>query len=115
MARWRTIDFKCVNEKCNHFEILLLDLEDKTELDGSDSPRSPRKCPICEEEAFYRQLKMPSNTKASFVDGTKRKGWSDIKEAAKLKREAAVSRGDKRKEIAAEIRKMGVKPGRDGV
>jgi hypothetical protein len=53
---------------------------------------------------------MPPNfTKASYVDGHKRAGWQDMKEAAKLNKQVATARGDTKKEIKAEIRKMRVR------
>lgn len=70
-------------------------------------------CPRHKAIQWQRVYEMPGTTKESFLDGHKRKGWSELKEAAKLQREAAVSSRDKRKEIAQEIRRMGVKPGKD--
>ena len=50
--------------------------------------------------------------KEAYLDGTKRKGWTEMKEASKLNKEKAVARDDKsRKEIAAQIKKLGVKIG----
>jgi hypothetical protein len=42
-------------------------------------------------------------------DGTKRKGWDKLKEAAKLNVEASTSKGESRKEIQAEIKKLGIR------
>lgn len=52
---------------------------------------------------FYK--KMPGLTKASFVDGTKRKGWADLKATAKLE-EARAQAGfgsDDREQISKEL------------
>lgn len=50
--------------------------------------------------------------KEAYLDGTKRKGFADLKEASKLNKEKARARDDSnRRELAAEIRKMGVKLG----
>ena len=50
--------------------------------------------------------------KEAYLDGTRRKGWSDMREASKLNKEKASARDDKsRKEIANQIRKLGVKIG----
>lgn len=46
--------------------------------------------------------------KEAYLDGTKRKGWADVKEASKLNREMNVTRdAESRKQIAQEIRKTG--------
>ena len=66
-------------------------------------------CPDCGAEAQYR-ISMPNITgKASFLDGHKRKGWADLKEANKLVREAASSKKDTAKEIRQEIKKLKVR------
>lgn len=63
----------------------------------------------CGSDSHY-QIAMPYvNGKASFLDGHKRKGWADLKESAKLNKQAAVAKGDTRKEIQKEIRKLGVR------
>jgi putative FmdB family regulatory protein len=47
--------------------------------------------------------------KEAFLDGTRRKGWAEFKEASKLNKEANVQRDNaEKKRIAQEIRKMGV-------
>jgi hypothetical protein len=66
------------------------------------------KCLVCQGTAEYR-IDMPGITRASYVDGTKRKGWSEIREANKLVQAAAVSKPDTAKEIRKEIKKMGVR------
>lgn len=61
----------------------------------------------CGGNGEYR-VAMPNVVgKASYLDGTKR--FQDLKEANKLTREAANSRPEQKKEIAQEIRKMGVR------
>lgn len=53
-------------------------------------------------------------TKEAYLDGTKRKGWGDMKEASKLNKESNVSKdAESRKQIASEIRKMGVQLKKD--
>lgn len=48
--------------------------------------------------------------KEALPDGTKRKGWSDLKEASKLNKEMAVTKEDgNKKRIASEIRRLGVR------
>ena len=51
--------------------------------------------------------------KEAFPDGIKRRGFSDLKEVAKLEKESALAKPDKKKEIAAEIRKLGARKGVD--
>ncbi len=52
-------------------------------------------------------IAMPNiNGKASYLDGTKR--FANMKEAAKLNVEAAGARNETKKEIAKEIKRMGV-------
>lgn len=59
----------------------------------------------------HHQISTPAIVgKASFLDGQRRKGWSDLKEASKLNVEAAgTKKQDTKKEIAKEIKKLGVK------
>lgn len=65
-------------------------------------------CPDCGSIKLERQFPAPMVLKASYPDGTKR--FTDMKEAAKLNREAANSmKQDTKKEIAREIRKLGVR------
>lgn len=73
-------------------------------------PDTEVKC--CDSVKWRRVYEMPMQMKASYPDGLKRKGWTELKEAAKLEKERAVARTDAQKnEIAREITKMGVKPG----
>jgi predicted nucleic acid-binding Zn ribbon protein len=47
--------------------------------------------------------------KEAYLDGTRRKGWADMREASKLNKEMGKQKDDKgRKEIANQIRKLGV-------
>lgn len=61
----------------------------------------------CGSLAAY-QIGMPMVLKASYPDGHKRKGWSELREANKLIREAAKSNHGTAKEIRNEIKKMKV-------
>lgn len=65
-------------------------------------------CHECQGVATYI-IDTPGLTKASYIDGTKRKGWSEFREANSLVKEAAVSKRGTANEIRKEIRKMGVK------
>lgn len=62
-------------------------------------------CISCGKTSEYR-ISAPMVFKAAYLDGTKR--FADLKEAAKLNKESAHSKPDRQKEIAKEIRKLGV-------
>lgn len=63
-------------------------------------------CTSCGASSYY-QIATPMILKASYPDGTKR--FQDMKEAAKLNKESAGAAGQEtKKEIAREIRKLGV-------
>ena len=65
-------------------------------------------CPMCGLMTAQYIISTPGLTKASYIDGTKR--FSDAKEAARLNKQMAAQK-DKttKKEMAAEIRKIGYK------
>lgn len=66
--------------------------------------RDEQFCTTC-ENPLVRQFPTPGVTRASYVDGTRRKGWAEMREASKLNREAAGSMStDTKREIAREIR-----------
>lgn len=65
-------------------------------------------CSRCGLEVKYT-ISAPAFTKASYLDGTKRKGWADLREANRLSKEASVSRKETAKEIRQEIKRMKVK------
>lgn len=68
--------------------------------------------PNCYDSCLWvRVFEAPMQMKASFPDGHKRKGWTDLKESARLEKAAAIARPETKREIKAEIRKMGIKPG----
>jgi putative FmdB family regulatory protein len=64
----------------------------------------------------HRMIEMPNlMIKEAYVDGTRRKGWSEFKEASKLEKESNVTRdAESRKKIASEIRKLGVNIKKEG-
>lgn len=75
-------------------------------------PPSKEECVcLCTDppSTWQRVYTAPTLMTASYPDGLKRKGFAELKESAKLHREAAVSGKEKRQEIAKEIRKLGVK------
>lgn len=62
---------------------------------------------MCGQKAEY-QFPAPMIMSASYPDGVRK--FTDMKEAAKLNREAVDSKSkETKKEIAAEIKKMGVR------
>lgn len=64
-------------------------------------------CTFCEKPARYMMSK-PTVMHVALPDGTRRRGWADMKEAAKLNKEAAVARGETKRDIKKEIRKLGI-------
>lgn len=89
---------------------------EKCENDWMDNIRFEKRfdqiCPFCGEKAIWK-FPAPSNTRASYVDGTRR--FDNVREAAALNKEAITSRSkEKKKEIAAEIRKLGVRVNKRG-
>lgn len=69
----------------------------------------------CGANRWVRVYTPPAIMSAAYPDGYKRKGFTELKEAAKLEKERAVARTDsQRNEITKEITKMGVKPGSNG-
>jgi putative FmdB family regulatory protein len=73
------------------------------------------KCPECGGEAEYRIAAPGLVLKEAFLDGTKRKGWAEMKEASKLNRQMSVQPDRKDKDrIAGQIRQLGVKVRQDG-
>jgi putative FmdB family regulatory protein len=101
-------DYHCA--ACDTVQTILVPYEKR------DDPGVP--CPGCGaygpgNECLERLMVMPNTTRASYVDGHRRKGWDDLREANKLAREKAVAKGESRKEIAREIRKLGVRVEKD--
>lgn len=70
-------------------------------------------CPPWQIPQWQRVYEAPALMQASYPDGHRRKGWAELREAAKLEKLAAVSKGDTKSEIKNEIRKLGIKPGKD--
>lgn len=95
-----SIDINCLN--CGY------KWDDLVPRDVAAEPGSRFFCPECEEPAGERAISSPNSTKASFVDGHRRKGWDKLKEAASLNKQRAVAREDTKKELTKEIRKLGV-------
>lgn len=63
-----------------------------------------------------RIIQAPEVLKASYPDGHKRKGWSELREASTLTKEKRGTRDkQEQKRIANQIRKLGVNITKDGV
>lgn len=80
-----------------------------------DRDRPPTEPCMCEAAQWNRVLEAPSVVGvASFLDGQRK--FHEFREASKLERESRMSPNrDKKKEIAAEIRKLGVTTGRKDI
>lgn len=74
---------------------------------------SPMKWETAHDPQWVRVFEPPMQLRASFPDGHKRSGWQDLKESARLEKIAAVANRETKKEIKAEICKLGIKPGQD--
>lgn len=95
--RLRTVDVMC--KDCYVREEMILDMED-AEWDAL------YECKACGGEA-KRTISAPgilTSDSQSFLDGTVRPGFADLKEAAKLKVKAANARPAEKREIQKEIR-----------
>lgn len=96
----KLIDRLCKN--CGHTDEYL---KDRTE-------EGPWECSECKVEAMTQAIlnapKIRDSNSASYLDGTRRAGsFYDLKEANKLKQTMTSVRPEERKEIRAEIKKLG--------
>lgn len=64
------------------------------------------KCLMCNGDMQRAFMTAPAQQNVSLPDGTKRKGFSDMKEAAKLEAEAMDSRPEERKRLESEVKKL---------
>lgn len=90
-------DYLCY--ECEKIHIILVPYEDR---DSSEIL-----CPECGIPGLERRMIMPNITKASYPDGTTNR-FQNFREAVALQKEAADSKSDRKKEIAKEIKKLGV-------
>jgi hypothetical protein len=86
-----SIDIRC--DKC---DLVAATLVERSEKDSS------WECPDC-DGTMARTLSAPNITRRSYVDGTKRKGFAEHKEIAKLEVEEAELPASKRGEIRRTI------------
>lgn len=96
----KLIDRLCKN--CGHSDEYL---KDRTE-------EGPWPCEACEVEAMVEAIltapRIRDSNSASFLDGTRREGaFYDTAEANRLKRQMTNLRPENRKEVRAEIKKLG--------
>jgi hypothetical protein len=103
MPRWRSYDFRCESEECGTVFPQIVDMaEDASSGEGPEGVH----CPVCRSPAV-RTISVPNITRASYVDGTDRgDAHRKLKEAAKLEKQAANMRPEKRSEIKKEINKL---------
>lgn len=88
-------DFYCTH--CGNEDIMVVAYERRDDLYS---------CSECGED-LTRRFPTPMIAKASHPDGTTKR-FRDLKEAAKLEKEAANSKPDRKAEITREIKKLGV-------
>lgn len=96
----KLIDRLCKN--CGHIDEYL---RDRTE-------EGPWECSECKVESMVEAMltapRIRDSNSASFLDGTRRSGaFYDAKEANRLKRQMTNLRPEQRKEVRAEIKKLG--------
>jgi len=96
----KLIDRLCKN--CGHTDEYL---RDRTE-------EGPWECGECKVESMVEAMltapRIRDSNSASFLDGTRRSGaFYDAKEANRLKRQMTNLRPEQRKEVRAEIKKLG--------
>ena len=88
-----SIDIRC--DKC---DLVAATLVDRQEI----ITHKEWECPDC-AGTMTRTISAPNITRKSFVDGTKRKGFQDHKEIARLQIEEAELPANKRSEIRRSI------------
>lgn len=94
MAKFKCYDYLC--NKCGEKTEWLVNTADP-EWDN------PKDCMKCGRGKCFRAPSAPPVQKASYVDGTKRKGMEDMKKVAELEVQKANLPPDKRGEVNKEI------------
>lgn len=72
---WITIDIRCAD--CDLVTDIMIDRDERSSTWG---------CPEC-GGPMSKTISAPNFTRKSYVDGTRRKGFAEMKEAVKLERE----------------------------
>lgn len=97
-----TYQYECTNHACQIY------FEDLIPSDERDT-KYPR-CPGCHTEgSIRRKIAAPALMLNALPDGTRRKGWQDLREASKLNVKMAGLDPKDRAEAKKEINKLGVK------
>lgn len=63
-------------------------------------------CDGCGHESAMYAISAPNVMRTALPDGTKRKGWAEMREASKMNKQAAVAQGETKKELVREINKI---------
>lgn len=93
--------------KCKHCEVEVEVTRSMAECKEPPGREGEDSCP-CLLKEFVRVYTPAMITKASYPDGVRK--FTELREAHKLERESKASRSSEtKKEIAAEIKKMGVR------
>lgn len=92
---WFSVDLKCDACEYEWDDLVKRDEKDEVQL-----------CPRCNLKHGHRIISKPNVTRKSYVDGTKRKGLTELKQAAKLEQDKANLPHDKRGEIQKEINRL---------
>ena len=95
---WKTQDmsYLSIDIRCDTCDLVAATLIERSERDSS------WECPDC-QGTMTRTLSAPNITRKSYTDGTKRKGFQDHKEIARLQIEEAELPASKRGEIRRNI------------
>lgn len=91
---WIAIDIRC--QDCDLVTDIIIDRDEQGGTWG---------CPEC-GGAMSKTLSAPNITRASYVDGTKRKGFEDMKQAVRVEREMMDLPPEKRSEHKKAIKEL---------
>ena len=90
--------------ECEHCEIAAR--VDRSISDRDKVPSTDEATCLCETPEWTRVFEAAGITRATYVAGTKRKGFAELKEAAMLEVKAANLPPSERGEISKEIRRL---------
>jgi hypothetical protein len=93
------MSYLSIDIRCDTCDLVAATLVERSERDGS------WECPDC-MGIMTRTISAPNITRKSFVDGTKRKGFADMKEAVRVEREMMDLPHDKREGHQRAIREL---------
>lgn len=96
--------YECTNWVCR------ISFVDNVPMAERDTHYTERECPSCREVgSVKRLLDMPNLMQTALPDGTKRRGWNDLREASKINKQMAGLPPEQRGEASNEIKKLNVK------